>query len=530
MTRKRTDLLSTSRSFEFLLHLPRLGDAKAASKALRSMGFGVEAKATLAEALGAVSELTAGLILQQESFGADGDAALEACLQSQPAWSDLGVVVFADEGFMRTTRLQRLLERWNLSILERPVRRRVLFSVLRALLRGRTRQLQAKGIMGELRIEKDRAERAVRNKAKFLAQISHDLRTPLTSIVGAAQLLGDEVEGTSAELLGLITENSRELQEMIQTILDLAYLDDLETRTRLGEVDLARPLESVVSALQFQARLKELELTVRAEEGLCARGHEEWIRRILHNLVSNAIKFTDEGGVTVMASRNERHLTIRVADTGRGISEAFREKLFEPFKREAPRAQDVPGTGLGLSIAKELVEKMDGSIAVESGPRGSIFTVLLPTGDGSAQTPGAVASSRPETAPRAGDRPRLLVVDDQPNTLKIIRKMLAPLAEVRCVESFEEAERCLRETSFDLLLLDIDLGDERSGLDLRQLARTSPANERTPAVAFTASVLIDDGQRYLEAGFDDVLGKPFSLDELRAILRRFGIGDERAHR
>ncbi|NBB85851.1 MAG: hypothetical protein GVY12_06465 [Bacteroidetes bacterium] len=232
-----------------------------------------------------------------------------------------------------------------------------------------------------LRAAKEEAEQMARLKDAFLANMSHEIRTPLTAIIGFAQVLEDELEGEEQELLQSIGQGGRRLLQTLNSVLDFARLEAGELQVERTEVAVQEEIRHVVRELREQARAKGLPLQVNApEEPLLVLADPGALGRVLTNLISNAIKFTAEGFVSVVAETAGPDVLIRVKDTGIGISEAFLPHLFEEFEQESSGLnRNHEGSGIGLTITKRLVDLMQGHITVESKKgNGTTFTVQLP--------------------------------------------------------------------------------------------------------------------------------------------------------
>ncbi|PSQ97600.1 MAG: hypothetical protein BRD55_01655 [Bacteroidetes bacterium SW_9_63_38] len=231
----------------------------------------------------------------------------------------------------------------------------------------------------ELKAAKEEAEQANQLKSAFLANMSHDIQTPLSSIMNHADLLRREVEAEHEDRINLIKRSSNRLLDTLESVLDLSKLEAGAVEPTLESLNLADELIGTAEIFQPQAEGGDIELTAEVEEPLHAKLDPTMLHRITDNLLSNALKFTGAGGtVTLRAYRKEEHVVIEVADTGEGIDESFLPNLFEPFVREDEQ-MSAEGTGLGLAITKNLTDVMDGDIDVESEKDvGTTFTVRLP--------------------------------------------------------------------------------------------------------------------------------------------------------
>jgi len=231
----------------------------------------------------------------------------------------------------------------------------------------------------ELKAAKEEAERANELKSAFLANVSHDVQTPLSSILNHADLLRMEVGEEHQERIDLIKRSSARLRDTIESVLDLSKLEAGAVEPSPESLDLADELLGTVEIFQPQAAGEEVTLETDVEEPLRADLDPTMLHRITDNLLSNALKFTDPGGtVTLRAHGTDEAVTMEIEDTGVGIDESFLPNLFEAFAR-GPDQDDTKGTGLGLAITKHLTEVMGGAIGVESEKGvGTTFTVRLP--------------------------------------------------------------------------------------------------------------------------------------------------------
>jgi len=239
--------------------------------------------------------------------------------------------------------------------------------------------------------ERKRAEQALREtnrmKSEFLANMSHELRTPLNGIIGFSEFLHDEKPGglnpKQKEYLGDILNSSKHLLQLINDVLDLAKVEAGRMELNLGEFNVRKAIDEVCAVAKAVAQKKriQLDVTVASTLGEVTLDQQKF-KQVLYNLVSNAVKFTDAGGVVTIhaASKNASHFELAVTDTGIGIKPEDLPRLFREFEQlDASTSRKYEGTGLGLSLTKKLVEMHRGAISVQSEPgKGSTFTVALP--------------------------------------------------------------------------------------------------------------------------------------------------------
>jgi len=406
----------------------------------------------------------------------------------------------------------------------------------------------------ELARAKDEAEAAARAKSEFLANMSHELRTPLTAILGYADLLYEEGDLSrvpllnSLETINVIRSNGRHLQELIDDILDLSKIEAGRMTIEKLPVSPAKLTEDVLRLMQLRAGEKGLALRSEIHYPLPDKIATDAlrVRQVLVNLVGNAVKFTELGGVTVTVGydRAAGSLRFSVTDTGIGMEPDQVERLFAPFSQaDTSMSRRFGGTGLGLSISRRLAHMLGGDIRVESQAGvGSTFTLVivaelypdtvLLTGASGDRVPDARSvrdslQSPPPTAieatnPMARLSGRILLAEDVPANQKLISFLLQKSgAEVEVVENgrlaVEKAMRARQEGKpFDLILMDIQM-PEMDGYAATGALREFDYHGRI--VALTAHATEDDRQRCLDSGFDGFAVKPIQKEQLIATCR-----------
>ncbi|WP_347709728.1 ATP-binding protein [Halomonas llamarensis] len=373
----------------------------------------------------------------------------------------------------------------------------------------------------QLEITAKQAQAANEAKSDFLAMVSHEIRTPLNGVLGLSEMLCRPLSRPMLEdYAHTIHDSATQLLEMINEILDFSKIEAGHLALHSAPTELTTLLERVVALFEPRATAKGVALKIHIAADVPPWIHIDAtrLRQILLNLMANAVKFTDQGSVTVTIDASYQRLLIRVADSGCGISHAQQQHLFEPFQQaDASVSRRYGGTGLGLAICKRLCHAMQGQLGVESElGKGSTFWCELPL------EPAAPVDAAMPTAPR-NDVGGLLVllVEDNAVNRKVAVGMLEHLgAQVRCAENAKQALDQLEHGSVAAILMDVQLPDQ-DGLALTQALRQRGGwLAEVPIVAMTAGGIDGDRQRCLAAGMDDYLAKPLLLDALNQMLKR----------
>ncbi|WP_068030210.1 PAS-domain containing protein [Rhodoplanes sp. Z2-YC6860] len=392
------------------------------------------------------------------------------------------------------------------------------------------------------------AEAANQAKSTFLATMSHEIRTPMNGVLGMLEVLEHQgLDDSQRKSVGTMRDSANALLRIIDDLLDFSKIEAGRLELEETAFSLSGLIDGAIDTFRPQAAGKGLTLDSFIEAGSndALVGDPTRVRQILFNLVSNALKFTQRGGVRVRGGtkplgHGATRVTLSVTDTGIGLSAEQRARLFQPFAQaDSSTTRKFGGTGLGLSIVRRLSELMDGTVEIDSAAgKGSTFTVSLTLKAAPADSPLATLL-RPEGGAKDGmaqkrEHFRVLVVDDHPVNREVLVRQLDLLGiEADSVNDGVEALEAWAAGRYNAVLADIHM-PRMDGYELSQRIREAERNGtrpgQTPIVAVTANALKGEEERCIEAGMDAYLVKPVNIDRLRATLERWlSVGGGKGH-
>ena len=401
---------------------------------------------------------------------------------------------------------------------------------------------QRERIAQDLRKAKDEAEDASRTKSEFLANMSHEIRTPMNGVLGMTELLAKtRLDERQQQLVSTVLQSGHTLLRVINDILDFSRMGAEQFSLEMGDFDLHSAAEQTVDLYSEMAKNKNITLELNIQDTVpdVVIGDESRLRQVLGNIINNAIKFTLKGKVSVYVKAREKdgysEVSFEVSDTGIGIADSNLDLIFDPFQQaDGSTSRRFGGTGLGLVIAKNIIEKMGGTITVESVlGKGSVFAIHIPF-EARVEESVHPANNRRNTHTgqfeKAEDKPQsefrysalVLVAEDNAVNQEVVKENLLHYGcTVEIAENGEQAVKKWETFSPDLILMDCQM-PEMDGFQATQIIRkheeAQGKSEHVPIIALTAHVLQSDRDKCLAAGMDGHLAKPFSDSELVGLL------------
>ena len=382
----------------------------------------------------------------------------------------------------------------------------------------------------ELRLTKQLTEEVARAKESFLAHMSHEIRTPMNGILGIASLLKKtELDSQQRNYLQLIQESANNLVVIVNDILDLEKIVAGKLQLEVIPFKIVDKVATIIQSFIYRAEEKELGLIYQnfIPADLVVKGDPYRLSQVLNNILSNALKFTESGHITISSGINEESedevvVEITVSDTGIGIERDRLRTVFEPFvQADATISRKYGGTGLGLAICKNMIEMQHGEMTVQSEPgKGSAFTIRIPYYLSiEAMQENEIGQ---EIDYKSLGHRKVLVAEDVELNQYLARHILESWDfEVVIANNGREAIEALGEDSFDCILMDVQM-PEMDGMEATHHIRSMPdaVKAKIPIIALTANALKGDSEKYLAAGMTDYLAKPFDEERLFRVISR----------
>jgi CheY-like chemotaxis protein/anti-sigma regulatory factor (Ser/Thr protein kinase) len=344
-------------------------------------------------------------------------------------------------------------------------------------------------------------------KESFLENINHEFRTPITGIIGFAEILEDEVGDEQREFVNMIERNGRRLMNTLNAVLDLAGLNNDEFDLSPAVFNIVDEAKLIIDGAREMAEQKGLFLKLETSRSeVIALADQVCFARVLQNLIDNSIKFTEAGGIIVEIDGDDRGVNIRVLDTGVGIERDSVGSVFDDFNRVSGQVTgSFEGVGIGLGITKRLVELMNGSITVESQRNeGSIFSITLPR-------------AFPVRSKHGPGKPKVLLVDDSKDVNTMIQYMLSDFFAIDRAENLRELEMHSKRNRYDVVMVDMSLMKHDLVMSGLKAVRERYEDLRIPIVGISEKKRRGEEQDSIE-GFDHILDKPFKKSDLLTFM------------
>jgi signal transduction histidine kinase len=511
---------ASPRDLRFLLMAPTNRDGDITSDLLNGAGIETQVFSSLEALVHAINEGAAAVLIAEEHLSGGLKAPLSNWLSRQPPWSDLPVLILTRPGADSPESAEAWRTLGNVTLLERPTRVTTLLSAAQTAIRARARQYQIRGHLIERQKTEQQLRSADRRKDEFLATLGHELRNPLAPIMNSLEILklsGAFEDARTAPACAVMERQVHHLNRLVDDLLEVSRITRGIIEVKKEPLDLSAIVRAAVET--SRPILDNLRHEVRLDlepSQICVAGDPVRLTQVFANLLNNAAKYTNHGGLISISTRYENgEAVVSVKDNGIGIAANVLNQVFDMFMqvdRSTRRSQG--GLGIGLTLVKSLVQMHGGSVEAKSeGPGlGSEFVVRLPLLE--------EAAMPQENTRRIQQLPqrRILIVDDSRDGGESLAMLLRVLgAEVSLAHSGRQALECVTAFRPDVVLLDIGMPG-MDGYEVARRIRANPANRNMQLIALTGWGQDEDRQRSAAAGFNHHLVKPADVDQLRQLL------------
>ncbi len=378
----------------------------------------------------------------------------------------------------------------------------------------------------ELQNAKEKAEEMNRLKSNFLANMSHELRTPMIGILGFSELLKNDIANPyHKDMASTIYSSGKRLLDTLNLLLDLARLESNKHEIKYKKINIGQLVKEALKNFDGFATSKNLYLKTVVKNDVYSNLDERIFIQILNNLINNALKFTEHGGITIEVEsvkiENSYWSVIKVIDTGIGIPKESLDIIFEEFRQVSEGYnRHFEGTGLGLTLTKKSVELMNGLISVESElGKGSAFTMKFPSTQSDDSIKAAKKENQHTVLFENHTSMKILVVDNDEVSVNYLKYVLSKYFSVDTASDGAGAIRSAQDNNYDLILMDIGLGVGINGMEATQEIRKITGYEKIPVIAVTGFAMKNDKKEFLSQGLTHYISKPFTKNELLKLIK-----------
>ncbi len=380
----------------------------------------------------------------------------------------------------------------------------------------------------ELKLALTKSKEINEFKTHLLGNLNHEIRTPMNSIIGFAQIMGEETKDSSVQdMSDKIIKSSYRLLNTLNSIIELSDLESERIKVHNTEIDLTDLIKYLDYSYKKTVEEKNLKFEIEIKkENLVISSDEKLLEQVIKNLMENAIKYTEKGIIKIelddfIDDAEKSFAVLSVSDTGIGIPNQNREFIFDAFRQASEGVKRrYQGSGLGLTIAQKMMKLLNGRIELESKEGvGSKFSVYIPLPKNNIIPKKIIsgANNKSEKKESSG-LPKLLIVEDYMMNVDIMKYFLNDLAIIRHATSYEETLNQINEQDFDIILMDIILKDSESGLELMKMIREIKHYKHIPIIAITGYTAAEDQEVFINEGFTGFLAKPFDKNQLRDVI------------